>query len=95
MMLGSAEELALGSLGHMEAKDKRLLLLGTTDATGCHGLWAGSTQGPKGTGSGGESFGLIPLGRESLACSVGSLAWQKLWLGALRGLLWEIRQPAL
>ena len=37
MMLGSAEELALGSLGHMEAKDKRLLLLGTTDATGCQG----------------------------------------------------------
>ena len=46
----------------------------------------------------GEKWGVLwlgPLGRESLACSVGGLAWWRPWLGALRGLLLEIRWPAL
>ena len=33
--------------------------------------------------------------RESLACSVGSLAWWRPWLGALRSLLREIRWDSL
>lgn len=81
MMLGSAEELALGSLGHMEAKDKRLLLLGTTDATGCQGRaedevgvhGAVSSPGSKGKRASGE-VQLVPAGRRvSLACSAAGL----------------------
>jgi hypothetical protein len=76
--LGTVEESVLGSLGCTEATDVRFSVLDTADAPVDSGL------GQKGKGHG-EGSGWLP---RYLSCSVGSLGWQKLWLGTLRGLGW-------
>ena len=100
MPLGAVEEPALGSPGHMQAQDYRFssswvpqMLLDATEELRMEWVhWLDLAQAE------GEKWGVLwlgPLGRESLACSVGGLAWWRPWLGALRGLLLEIRWPAL
>lgn len=80
LLLGTAEELVLGSLGHTEVRDIRFSVLDTADTAGCRrraenwgeggqtdGLW----PGPDGKGAGRREPGLVTVGTRvsDLLCS--------------------------
>jgi hypothetical protein len=95
---GTLEELVLGFLGYIEARDNRFSLSDIPDSTVCCGR-AENGWGPlgvlwswgKGKRVGGESSVRLPWGGDSLASSAGCLLWLAAVVGVQGGLWREVR----